>query len=114
KIPVIANIRPSGTTYLMEDFFYAGGLRAGVKRLESHLHKDPNTGAGRPVVESAENANIHNVDVIRPLDRPIYAEGATAVLRGNLAPDGCVMKPSAAEARFLKHKGPAIVFESYA
>jgi dihydroxyacid dehydratase/phosphogluconate dehydratase len=69
---------------------------------------------GRPIIEGAENAGIYNEDVIRPLDRPIYAEGATAVLRGNLAPNGCVMKPSAAEAHFRKHQGPAIVFESYA
>jgi dihydroxy-acid dehydratase len=114
RIPVIANIRPSGTTHLMEDFFYAGGLRAILKRLMPHVHANAITVTGRPIVEAAEKAGIYNEDVIRPLDRPIYAEGATAVLRGNLAPDGCVMKPSAAEARFLKHKGPAIVFESYA
>ena len=114
RIPVIANIRPSGTTHLMEDFFYAGGLRAILKRLMPHVHGNAITVTGRPIVEAAEKAGIYNEDVIRPLDRPIYAEGATAVLRGNLAPDGCVMKPSAAEARFLKHKGPAIVFESYA
>jgi dihydroxy-acid dehydratase len=114
RIPVIANIRPSGTTHLMEDFFYAGGLKAILKRLMPHVHGDAITVTGRPIVETAENAGIYNEDVIRPLDRPIYAEGATAVLRGNLAPNGCVMKPSAAEARFLKHMGPAIVFESYA
>jgi dihydroxy-acid dehydratase len=114
RIPVIANIRPSGATYLMEDFFYAGGLRAVLKRIVPHLNGGAITVTGRPLVEGAEEAGLYNDDVIRPLDRPIYAEGATAVLRGNLAPHGCVMKPAAAEPRFLKHRGPAIVFESYA
>jgi dihydroxy-acid dehydratase len=113
RIPVIANIRPSGTTYLMEDFFYAGGLRAVLRRLLPHFNKNAITVTGRPIIEGVETAGIYNDDVIRPLDQPIYAEGATAVLRGNLAPDGCVMKPAAAEARFHKHRGPAIVFESY-
>jgi dihydroxy-acid dehydratase len=112
-IPVIANIRPSGSTYLMEDFYYAGGLRAVLKRLLPHLHQSAITVAGRPIVETAEGAAIYNEDVIRPLDQPIYSEGATAVLRGNLAPGGCVMKPSAADPRFLNHTGPAIVFEDY-
>jgi dihydroxy-acid dehydratase len=114
RIPVIANIRPSGKTYLMEDFFYAGGLRAILRRLSPHLHQNTITVTGRPLSDGAETAALYSDDVIRPLDRPIYAEGATAVLRGNLAPDGCVMKPAAAEARFHKHRGPAIAFESYA
>jgi dihydroxy-acid dehydratase len=114
RIPVIANIRPSGSTYLMEDFYYAGGLRAILKRLAKHLHADAITVTGQPLVEAAESADIYNEDIIRPLDKPIYAEGATAVLRGNLAPDGCVMKPSAAEKRLLRHTGPALVFEDYA
>ena len=113
RIPVIANIRPSGSTYLMEDFFYAGGLRAVLRRLAPHLHAQAITVAGRPLAEGVETAGLYNDDVIRPLDRPIYAEGATAVLRGNLAPDGCVMKPAAAEARLHRHRGPALVFESY-
>ncbi len=113
RIPVIANIRPSGSTYLMEDFFYAGGLRAVLRRLLPHFHRHTITVTGRPIIEGVETAGIYNDDVIRPLDRPIYAEGATAVLRGNLAPNGCVMKPAAAEARFHKHRGPAIAFESY-
>jgi dihydroxy-acid dehydratase len=114
RIPVIANIRPSGSTYLMEDFYYAGGLRAILKRLVAHLDPDAIAVTGRPLIEAAESTDIYNEDIIRPLDKPIYAEGATAVLRGNLAPNGCVMKPSAAEKRFLKHTGPAIVFEDYA
>ena len=113
RIPVIANIRPSGSTYLMEDFFYAGGLRAVLRRLLPHLHENAITVAGRPIIEGLETAGLYNDDVIRPLDRPIYAEGATAVLRGNLAPDGCVMKPAAAEPRLHKHRGPALAFESY-
>ena len=114
RIPVIANIRPSGTTHLMEDFYYAGGLRAILKRLVPHLHASAITVTGRPLAETARDAEIYDEDVIRPLDKPIYAEGATAVLRGNLAPNGCVMKPAAAEKRLLKHTGRAIVFEDYA
>jgi dihydroxy-acid dehydratase len=114
RIPVIANIRPSGSTYLMEDFFYAGGLRAILRRLLPHLDKSAITVSGRPIVDGLETAGIYNDDVIRPLDQAIYAEGATAVLRGNLAPDGCVMKPAAAESRLLKHRGPALAFDSYA
>jgi dihydroxy-acid dehydratase len=113
QIPVIANIRPSGATYLMEDFYYAGGLRAVLKRLSAHLRRDAISVTGNPIAETAESATIYNDDVIRPLDRPIYSEGATAVLRGNLAPNGCVMKPSAADQRFLRHIGPALVFEDY-
>ncbi|CAN5433851.1 L-arabinonate dehydratase [soil metagenome] len=113
RIPVIANIRPSGDTYLMEDFFYAGGLRAILKRLVPHFHPSAITVTGRPIIETSQDAPVYNEDVIRPLDRPIYAEGSTAVLRGNLAPNGCVMKPAAAEKRLLKHTGPAIVFDDY-
>jgi dihydroxy-acid dehydratase len=113
QIPVIANIRPSGATYLMEDFYYAGGLRAVLKRLSAHLRRDAISVTGNPIAETAESATIYNDDVIRPLDRPIYSEGATAVLRGNLAPNGCVMKPSATDQRFLRHIGPALVFEDY-
>jgi dihydroxy-acid dehydratase len=113
QIPVIANIRPSGATYLMEDFYYAGGLRAVLKRLSAHLRRDALSVTGNPIAETAESATIYNDDVIRPLDRPIYSEGATTVLRGNLAPNGCVMKPSAADQRFLRHIGPALVFEDY-
>jgi dihydroxy-acid dehydratase len=97
----------------MEDFYYAGGLRAILKRLVPHLHANAITVTGHPLVESARDGEIYDEDVIRPLDNPIYAEGATAVLRGNLAPNGCVMKPAAAERRLLKHTGPAIVFEDY-
>ncbi len=112
-VPVLANVRPSGTTYLMEDFFYAGGLRALMARLAPHLHLDVRTVSGRTLGETLDGAEVYDEDVIRPLDRPIYAQGALAVLRGNLAPEGCVIKPSACEQRFLRHTGPALVFDDY-
>lgn len=113
RIPVIANVRPSGTTYLMEDFYYAGGLPALMTRLREHLHLDAMTVTGKSLGENIAEAEVYNADVIRPLDQPIYQEGALAVLKGNLAPDGCVIKPSACDPRFLKHTGPAIVFDDY-
>ena len=112
KVPVLANLRPSGS-WLMEDFFYAGGMRALMSNLREHLHLDCVTVTGRTVAENIEGAEVHDDDVIRPLSNPIYAEGALAVLRGNLAPDGCVIKPSACEPRFLQHTGPALVFDDY-
>ncbi|AYM14737.1 MULTISPECIES: L-arabinonate dehydratase [Agrobacterium] len=113
-IPVIANVRPSGDTYLMEDFHYAGGLPALMNRLRDHLHLDAMTVSGKTVGETIAGAEVYNDDVIRPIDQPIYAEGALAVLRGNLAPDGCVIKPSSCDTRLLKHTGPALVFDDYA
>jgi dihydroxy-acid dehydratase len=112
-VPVIANVRPSGTTYLMEDFFYAGGILGLMGRLKGKLHLDAMTVGGTTVGENIADAKVFNDDVIRPLDNPIYAEGALALLKGNLAPDGCVIKPSACEPRLLKHTGPAIVFDDY-
>jgi dihydroxy-acid dehydratase len=114
RVPVIANIRPSGKKYLMEDFYFAGGLRGVLKRLTPHLNAGALTVSGETMGEIAEAGQVFDDDVIRPLNDPIYAEGATAILRGNLAPNGCVMKPAASEQRFLKHTGPAIAFESYA
>ncbi len=113
KVPVLANIRPSGDTYLMEDFFYAGGLPALMNRLREHLHLDQITVTGRTLGENIAGAEVYNDDVIRSVDRAIYKEGALAVLRGNLAPDGCVIKPSACAPKFLKHTGPALVFDDY-
>ncbi|MEO7338345.1 MAG: dihydroxy-acid dehydratase, partial [Caldimonas sp.] len=85
-VPVLANVRPSGTSpYLMEDFYYAGGLPALMQRIAPHLALDLITVTGKTVGENIEGAKVHNDDVIRPLDRPVYAEGALAVLRGNLA-----------------------------
>ncbi len=113
-IPVIANIRPSGDRYLMEDFYYAGGLRALMNRLSDHLDLNAPTVSGATLGEDIAGAEVWNDDVIRTLDNPLYAEGALAVLKGNLAPDGCVIKPSACADKFLKHSGPALVFDSYA
>lgn len=114
KVPVIANVRPSGDTYLMEDFYYAGGLPALMNRMRDQLHLGEMTVNGRTIGENIADATVHDDDVIRPLDNPIYAEGALAVLRGNLAPDGCVIKPSSCDPRFLTHTGPALVFDDYA
>ena len=113
RVPVIANIRPSGDRHLMEDFFYAGGLPAMLARIRGHLHTDALTVNGRTLGDNIAGAQVYDDDVIRPLDNPIYAEGALAVLRGNLAPDGVVIKPSAAEPRLLQHSGRALVFDDY-
>ncbi len=113
KVPVIANIRPSGDKYLMEDFYYAGGLLGLMSRLKSQLDLTQINASGQTWAQSLEGAEVYNDDVIRPLDKAIYNEGALAVLKGNIAPDGCVIKPSACEPRFLKHTGPALVFDDY-
>jgi dihydroxy-acid dehydratase len=111
--PLIANVRPSGQGYLMEDFYYAGGLRALMKRIEGMLDLSCLTVTGRPLGETLKGAEVFNDDVIRPLDNPVYHEGSLAVLRGNLCPDGAVIKPAACDARFHVHEGPALVFDSY-
>ncbi len=113
RVPVIANIRPSGDTYLMEDFYYAGGLPAMLKRIASHLNLGALTVNGHSLGDNIMQAEVYNDDVIRPLSNPIYAEGALAVLRGNLAPDGVIIKPSACAPHLLKHTGRAIVFDDY-
>ena len=112
QVPVLANVRPSGQ-YLMEDFFYAGGLRALMQNLREKLDLNCLTVTGKTVGENIEGAKVHIPDVIHSLNDPVYAEGATAVLKGNLAPNGCVIKPAAAEKRFLKHRGKVIAFEDY-
>lgn len=113
RVPVIANIRPSGDKYLMEDFYYAGGLPALMTVMASHLKLDAMTVTGRTVGDNIAGAQVHNDDVIRPLNKPLYKEGALAVLRGNIAPDGAVIKPSACAPQYLVHTGPALVFDSY-
>ncbi|MFG5775991.1 L-arabinonate dehydratase [Comamonas sp. J-3] len=114
-VPVIANIRPNGSSqYLMEDFYYAGGLPALMQRLKPHLQLDQLTVTGKTLGENIAAAEVYNDEVIRPLDKPIYAEGSLAVLHGNLAPDGCVIKPSAMSDKFLQHTGKAVVFDDYA
>lgn len=111
--PLIANVRPSGKDYLMEDFYYAGGLRALMKQLESRLDCSALTVTGRSMGENLEGAKVYNDDVIRSLDNPVYAEGSLAVLRGNLCPDGAVIKPAACDPKYHIHEGPALVFDSY-
>ena len=112
QVPVIANITPSGQ-YLMEDFYYAGGLRALLGELKDLLDLSCITVTGHTLGECIAGSKVHLPDVIHGLDKPLYPEGATAVLTGNLAPRGCVMKPSAADKRFLHHRGNAIAFENY-
>ena len=112
--PVIANIRPSGKDYLMEDFFYAGGLRALMVELGDKLDLSVKTVTGKTLGECINGSENFNTDVIRTLDNPVYHEGSLAVLKGNLAPDGAVIKPAAMDPKFQKHRGPAIVADSYA
>jgi dihydroxy-acid dehydratase len=112
QVPVIANITPSGK-FLMEDFYFAGGLRALMAQMKDMLDLSCITVTGRTLGEAIADSKVHLPDVIHSLDQPLYPEGATAVLKGNLAPRGCVMKPAAAEKRFLKHRGKAIAFENY-
>ncbi|MGO4332155.1 L-arabinonate dehydratase [Cupriavidus sp. 2TAF22] len=113
RVPVIANIRPSGDKYLMEDFFYAGGLPALMNRISDKLDLSALTVTGRTLGENIAGAEVYNDDVIRTPENALYQEGALAVLKGNIAPDGCVIKPSACEPRFFKHTGPALVFDDY-
>src|SRR6185295_1022829 len=112
-VPVIANIRPSGDKYLMEDFFYAGGLPGLLEQIRGQLHLDAMTVTGKTLGDNVKGAEVYNDGVIRPVANPIYKEGALAVLKGNLAPDGCVIKPSACARHLLKHAGPALVFDDY-
>jgi dihydroxy-acid dehydratase len=112
--PVIANIRPSGKDYLMEDFFYSGGLRALMVELGDKLDLSVKTVTGKTLGECIRGSENFNTDVIRTLDNPVYHEGSLAVLTGNLAPDGAVIKPAAMDPKFQKHRGPAIIADSYA
>jgi dihydroxy-acid dehydratase len=114
ETPLLANIRPSGA-YLMEDFFYAGGLPAVLKQLAigGSLKTGAGTANGATIGENVERAAIYNEDVIRPLNNPLVASDSLAVLRGNLAPDGAIIKPPAAETHLHKHAGKAVVFEDY-
>lgn len=114
KTPVLANIRPSGKTYLMEDFFYAGGLLALMKELGDRLDLSALTVSGQDMGAHLENAQNFNPDVIRPLANPVYHEGSLAVIKGNLAPDGAVIKPAAMDPKFQTHRGPARVADTYA
>ena len=112
KTPLLANLRPSGK-YVMEDFYYAGGLAALLAALKPHLALTCRTVTGKTLAENIAGAEIYNADVIRSLDNPVLESGGLAILRGNLAPDGAVIKPAAAESALLRHTGPAIIFDSY-
>jgi len=109
--PLIANMKPSGK-YLMEDFYYAGGLRALLNRIPDLLDLSCMTVNGRTLGENIEGAEVYDDDVIRGRNDPLSPTGGTAVLRGNLAPDGAIIKPTAAEPQLLAHRGPAVVFEN--
>lgn len=112
KTPVLANVRPTGK-YLMEDFYYAGGLSAFLHALSSRLDLDARTVTGKSIRENIGNSQIYNSDVIRAIENPVFPSGGLSVLRGNLAPNGAVIKAVAADPRLLKHSGRALVFDSY-
>ncbi|MFC8873892.1 L-arabinonate dehydratase [Streptomyces ardesiacus] len=112
-VPVLANVRPGGQTYLMEDFHFAGGLPGFLSRITDLLHLDRPTVSHDTLREQLDGALVHHDDVIRPRDNPVASEGGVAVLRGNLCPDGAVIKHIAAEPHLLKHTGPAVVFDGY-
>jgi dihydroxy-acid dehydratase len=113
RTPLLANVRPSGEKYLMEDFYYAGGLRALLAELKDLLHLDCRTVNGSTLGENLVGARIFNEEVIRKRSNPLKASGGLVVLRGNLAPNGAVIKAAAASPRLLKHVGKAVVFEDY-
>jgi dihydroxy-acid dehydratase len=112
RVPVLTDLRPAGK-YLMEDFCYAGGLPALLNVLGPLLDLDCLTVTGKTLRENVAGREVYNPDVIRTLDHPLAPPGGLVILRGNLAPDGAVMKPVAADPRLLKHSGPAVVFDSY-
>jgi dihydroxy-acid dehydratase len=110
--PLIANLRPAGK-YLMEDFYYAGGLRALLERIRDKLHTGTLTANGNTLGENIDGAKVYNEDVILPVEKALYQDGSLAVLRGNLCPDGAVIKPAASEPHLHRHKGKAVVFRDY-
>jgi L-arabonate dehydrase len=114
QVPTLVNLQPSGQ-FLMEDFYYAGGLPAVLKRMgdANLLHKDCLTANGKTLWENNQSAPCYNDDVIRPLDNPLCDNGGICILRGNLAPRGAVLKPSAASPQLMKHRGRAVVFDSF-
>src|SRR5256885_2296233 len=112
QTPLLADVRPTGK-YLMEDFYYAGGLSALLKTMAKHLDTNCLTVTGKTLGENVAGAQVYNPDVIRPLDKPVLDSGGLAILRGNLAPSGAVIKPGAAEPALLKHTGRAVVFDSF-
>ena len=111
-VPTLVDLMPSGR-FLMEDFYYAGGLPSVIRALGEHglLNRDAPTANGRTIWDNCKDAPTYNAEVIRPFDRPVVPEGGLAILRGNLAPDGAVLKPSAATPALMRHRGRAVVFE---
>ncbi len=110
KVPLLLNLMPSGK-YLMEDFYYAGGLPVIIKELLPHLHGDAITVNGKTIAENVKQAECFNQDVISPIDNPLLKEAGIVVVKGNLCENGAVIKPSAATPALMKHRGPAVVFE---
>ncbi len=113
QVPLLANLRPAGE-FLMEDFYYAGGLLALLKELGPHLNLQCKTVLGTTLEQELESARVFNADVIRSLDRPVAPSGGLVILRGNLAPNGAVLKPAAAEKHLHETRGKAVVFDDYA
>jgi dihydroxy-acid dehydratase len=109
-VPCLVNLMPSGK-YLMEDFYYAGGLPAVIREMGDLIHREALTANGKTIGENAANAPCYNRDVIRPLGEPLIQDSGIAVLRGNLCPDGAIIKPSAASSELMRHRGRAVVFE---
>jgi dihydroxy-acid dehydratase len=112
-VPTLVDLKPSGR-FLMEDFHYAGGLPAVIRSLGDHglLRRDALTVNGKTIWENCREAPVWNADVIRPFEKPLTSHGGIAVLRGNLAPDGAVIKPSAASPHLMRHRGRAVVFDN--
>ena len=110
-IPLLVNLQPAGR-YLMEDLHRAGGLHAVLRELKDHLEPGAITVTGKPFIEPLDRAEIFDKDVIRSAKEPLQKSAGIAILRGNLAPNGAVIKPAAASAHLLTHKGPAVVFDS--
>jgi dihydroxy-acid dehydratase len=111
KLPCLLDLQPSGK-FLMEDFYYAGGLPAVIRQLESVIDKTALTANGKTLWENCQDAPNWNEEVIRSFDKPFKEAAGIAILKGNLAPDGAVIKPSAATPALLKHRGRAVVFEN--
>ncbi|MEO7189860.1 MAG: IlvD/Edd family dehydratase [Vicinamibacterales bacterium] len=113
NVPTLVDLKPSGR-FLMEDFYYAGGLPTVMRALGENglLQRDAMSVNGKTAWENCQNAPNWNTEVIRPIDNPVVAHGGIAVLRGNLSPDGAVLKPSAASPHLMKHRGRAVVFET--
>ena len=111
NIPLIANIQPSGT-HFMEDLYYAGGMPAVIKELKSKIHNNALTVNGKSIGKNCENAEIYDKNIVGNLENPFKPESGIAVLKGNLSPNGAVIKPSAASPELMKHRGKAVVFET--